>query len=146
MSIIALVTIKDDETGRIYAENMYLSPQLIHETTFAYQYDFNFMYAIADDKKIRAALSDKPASGFEWVEVKTRPATPEEVEEFPEIEFAFDCPLPDDGERVLVTTGYGEIEIDTFFRDSYGCYFENNDTNIKAWAHLPQGFKSLVGR
>ena len=88
----------------------------------------------------------KPASGFEWVEVKTRPATPEELEEFPEVEFAFDCPLPDDGERVLVTTGYGEIETDTFFRDSYGCYFENNDTDIKAWAHLPQGFKPLEGR
>ena len=88
----------------------------------------------------------KHAGGFEWVEVKTRPATPEELEEFPVIEDVFECPLPDDGESVLVTTGYGNVEIDTFLRDDYGCYFESNDTDIKAWAHLPQGFKPLEGR
>ena len=89
----------------------------------------------------------EPKTGH-WVPVTTRPMTEEEKERHREqLEYAddvviFNCPLPDDGQEVLITA-YGETELDTFYRDAIdGCYFENrNIEDVRAWMPLPKPYK-----
>ena len=78
-----------------------------------------------------------------WIPIKTRPMTEEEKEEIGhEYAFMYDCPLPDDGQEVLITDCYGNVEIDTFCRDDEGVYFENNcdDGEVIAWQPKPEGY------
>ena len=87
----------------------------------------------------------------EWIPIKTRPLTKEEKEHYAEmgysddsVTFMYDCPLPDDGEEVLVTDWLGNVEFDTFIRDECdGCYFEENcdDGEVVAWMHKPSPYK-----
>lgn len=87
----------------------------------------------------------------EWIPIKTRPLTKEEKEHYAEmgysddsVTFMYDCPLPDDGEEVLVTDWLGNVEFDTFIRDECdGCYFEENcdDGEVVAWKHKPCPYK-----
>lgn len=82
-----------------------------------------------------------------WIPMTTRPMTDDEKEHFAEqLEYCddaeiFNCPLPDDGQEVLITI-YGETEIDTFLRDDVdGCYFENRDIgDVRAWMPFPEPY------
>ena len=80
----------------------------------------------------------------EWIPIKTRPLTEEEKNDIAleGCEFMYDCPLPDDGQEVLVTDRLGYVGIDTFFRD-YDCYFESNcgEEDVLAWMPLPKPYK-----
>lgn len=85
-----------------------------------------------------------------WIPIKTRPLTKEEKEDFAEqgysedsIAFMYDCPLPDDGQEVLVTIWGGDLRIDTFCRDD-GCYFETycDEDDVLAWMPLPKPYKA----
>ena len=79
-----------------------------------------------------------------WIPIKTRPMTEEEKEEIGhEYAFMYDCPLPDDGQDVLITDCYGNVEVDTFCRDYEGFYFETNcdDGEVIAWMPLPKSYK-----
>lgn len=100
------------------------------------------------DKRIKALPTVEPQ---EWIPIKTRPLTKEEKEHYAEmgysddsVTFMYDCPLPDDGEEVLVTDWLGNVEFDTFIRDECdGCYFEENcdDGEVVAWKHKPSPYK-----
>lgn len=84
----------------------------------------------------------------EWIPMTTRPMTEEEKDRYRErLEYVddaviFNCPLPDDGQEVLITV-YGETELDTFYNDSVdGCYFENRDIDdVDAWMPKPKPYK-----
>lgn len=79
-----------------------------------------------------------------WIPLKTRPMTEEEKEEIGfDFDYMYDCPLPDYGQEVLITDCYGNVEIDTFYRDYDGVYFEENcdDGEVVAWMPLPQSYK-----
>lgn len=85
-----------------------------------------------------------------WIPIKTRPLTEEEKEEYADlgygedsVNYMYDCPLPEDGEEVLITTRHGEVNADWFYRDD-GCYFETycDEGDVKAWMPLPQPYKS----
>ena len=89
----------------------------------------------------------------EWIPIKMRPGTDEEYEAFsqygecPRKDFrVFDCQMPDDGQEVLVTTRWGYVCIDTWYRDVDCCYFENNsdDDDVIAWMPIPAAYKSEV--
>ena len=83
----------------------------------------------------------KTVEGFQWIPIKTRPLTDEERKENPEVLFYYDCPLPDDGEDVLVTTFLGDVRMDCFYRDPEdGCFFETycDEDDVKAWARIPK--------
>lgn len=74
-----------------------------------------------------------------------RPLTEEEKEEIGhEYDYIYACPLPDDGQEVLITDCYGNVEIDTFCGDDEGVYFENNcdDGEVIAWQPKPQPYKA----
>ena len=78
----------------------------------------------------------------EWIPIKTRELTEEEKEEYPDCTFMYDCPLPEDGEEVLVTTWSGDVSVDTFCRDD-GCYFEYgcDEGDVIAWMPKPEPYK-----
>ena len=82
-----------------------------------------------------------------WIPLKTRPMTDEERTFYRDLaEYGaemFDCPLPDDGQEVLVTTRYDEVKTETFYRDE-GCYFETycDEDDVKAWMPLPEPYKA----
>ena len=83
-----------------------------------------------------------------WIPMTTRPMTDEEKEwhkdqlDYVDDAVIFNCPLPDDGQEVLITV-YGETELDTFYNDSIdGCYFENRDIeDVRAWMPLPTPYE-----
>lgn len=90
------------------------------------------------------------ALSYTWIPIKTRPLTDKEKEEYADlgysedsINFMYDCPLPDDGQEVLVTTRYDEVKTDTFYRDD-GCYFETycDEDDVKAWMSKPEPYKA----
>ena len=79
-----------------------------------------------------------------WIPLKTRPMTEEEMTFYSEwAEYGaeiFDCPLPEDGQEVLVSYG-GYVCIDTFCKDD-GCYFEGVEIDdVEAWMPLPEPYK-----
>ena len=91
------------------------------------------------------ALEQEP----KWIPLKTRPMTEEETEHYFEymdmrIDDTYtilDCPLPDDGQEVLVSWG-GNVGNDVFVQDNEGCYFEGVDIDdVDAWMPLPQPYK-----
>ena len=86
-----------------------------------------------------------------WIPIKTRPMSEEEKEYYSEYYSGFhfkgdgmiyECPLPDDGQEVLITTKYGNAEKTTFYTDC-GNYFEyyENDDEVIAWMPLPEPYK-----
>ncbi len=110
--------------------------------------------ATADEDAVCYVTSDdadaldttiKALEQISWTPIKTRPMTEEEKEEF-EIEYPYiyDCPLPDDGQDVFITTCCGNVEVDTFCREYEGCYFETNcdDGDVIAWMPLPEPYKA----
>jgi len=74
-----------------------------------------------------------------WIPIKLRPLTYEEKQQWPDQEEIFDCPLPEDGQDVLVTTKYGHVVFDTFCSDDKGFYFEYycQADDLIAWMPLP---------
>ena len=82
-----------------------------------------------------------------WIPVKTRPMTEEEKEYYSEYLFEgngliYECPLPDDGQEVLITSKYGSVDKTTFYTDC-GNYFENYEDydEVMAWMPIPEPFK-----
>ena len=82
-----------------------------------------------------------------WIPIKTRPMTEEEKEYYSEYLFEgngliYECPLPDDGQEVLITSKYGNVDKTTFYTDC-GNYFENYEDydEVIAWQPLPEPFK-----
>lgn len=76
---------------------------------------------------------------IKWNPIITRKLNDEEKEiyHYEEYDFIYDCDLPDDCEKVLVTTRYGDIELTTFYYD--GDYFEGyeDEGDVLAWMRLP---------
>ena len=83
-----------------------------------------------------------------WIPITTRPMTEDEKPWhescYDEAEI-LDCPLPEDGEDVLITVN-GRTWIDTFLRDETdGCYFESYDIDeVEAWMPLPEPYKEVT--
>ena len=108
-----------------------------------------------DDKKAMnmsiAALSAEP---MRWIPITYRKMTAEEKKDYSErtgydeedLDVMLDCPLPEDGETVLITDILGNVEVDTFVNDCDGCYFECNCDmdDVKAWMPLPKPYESEV--
>ena len=107
-----------------------------------HQYGANCMNVV---KKIVQEIAEEYNGG--WIPVKTRPMTEEEKEYYSEYLFEgngliYKCPLPEDGQEVLVTSKYGSVDKTTFYTDC-GNYFENYEDydEVIAWQPLPEPFK-----
>lgn len=82
-----------------------------------------------------------------WIPIKTRPMTEEEKEYYSEYLFEgngliYECPLPEDGQEVLITSKYGSVDKTIFYTDC-GNYFENYEDydEVIAWQPLPKPYK-----
>jgi len=86
--------------------------------------------------KEQMSSSEKPNK---WIPLTKRPMTEKEREEYEGI-IILNCPLPEDGEEVLISYG-GYVSIDTFHDDD-GCYFEDAEIDdVEAWMPLPPSYK-----
>ena len=85
---------------------------------------------------------------FEWIPIKFRPPTEEEQKEYPDYCYMIDCKMPEDGERILVTTAHGTVELDEAGYDD-GYYLDSGydwQTDIIAWMPLPEPYKESEDR
>lgn len=81
-----------------------------------------------------------------WIPIKWHEITDEErvIEEYPkEWLVIFDCQIPDDGERILVQTKWGDIELDECYIDDGIRLDSDRDwiDDIVAWTPLPEPYK-----
>lgn len=93
------------------------------------------------------SFPDSAENKGEWIPITTRPMTEEEKEAYrgeydPNDMTMYDCQMPEDGQEVLVTTRYGDVDTDTFYHDD-GWYFETfcDDGDVLAWQPLPEPYK-----
>lgn len=101
-------------------------------------------YKVILAEMLKILPSVQPKAKTEWIPIKTRPLTEEEKTEMgTESDYMYDCPLPENGEEVEVTTHLGDVTMDIFCRESGGCYFENycDDGDVLAWRHKPEPYK-----
>lgn len=94
------------------------------------------------------AISKLKENKGEWIPIEERPLTDEEKEYYTDLEYPvefmriYDCPMPDDGQEVLITTSTGYVTTDTYYIDEGG-YFENycDEGDVKAWMPKPEPYK-----
>lgn len=84
---------------------------------------------------------------YEWIPVKRRPLTEEEIEEYGDKYYEmWDCKLPEESDTVLVTyvcENYGTVhkEVDYTEYDAEDKYFENFNEDIIAWMPFPAPYE-----
>ena len=87
----------------------------------------------------------------EWIAIKTRKPTEEEIQEYlndpifecvdPDDLIFYDCQMPEDGQEVLITTSWGNVCIDTYVQE-YGAFEDHEDyEDVVAWMPLPKPFE-----
>lgn len=81
----------------------------------------------------------------QWIPFTTRPLTEEEKEEYLGWDRIFDCELPNDGQRILVSVslrGHECVQYDEFYTDD-SCYLDSGyeiGTEAVAWMPLPEPY------
>lgn len=110
---------------------------------------------IALNMAVQALKNEQPQG--QWIPITYRPLTVEERIAFAEhygIEYcdtseekAFDCPMPEDGQHILLSRSCG-VDIDVAYNDIDGegfiCYgLEGNGdwSGVDAWKPLPEPYK-----
>ena len=95
---------------------------------------------------LEKAETNHPAIPDSWIPVKAHPATDEERESSPDIDYWFDCEMPDDEQEILVTVKHKNwisVEKDVCYVDS--CYVLDSGydwlDDIIAWMPLPAPYK-----
>ena len=111
--------------------------------------DINILAKLCREGKIHSfSITDE----YDWRPVKLRPLTEEEKkelsEEFSEFEMPdgkFECDMPDDGQKVLISTKWSdEIDMDVCTRDpDYGIGLEERGDwdGVLAWMPAPRKYK-----
>lgn len=84
---------------------------------------------------------DGKADAMQWIPIKFRETTDEDGVDKEEYPIMLDCPLPDNGQEVFISTKAGYVMEDTFYDDD-GAYLEDNDWDeVAAWMPLPEPYK-----
>lgn len=81
---------------------------------------------------------------FQWIPVKVRPTTEEDGIDMVEYQLFLDFPLPDEGERILVSRN-GLVDVDTNMVDDIGPYLDGwgSWADVEAWMPLPEPYKGV---
>ncbi len=98
---------------------------------------------VINDKPLREWIRIMAEQQPRWIPVKFRPLTEEEQEEYPYYCYIADCPMPNDGEEILVTTTHGYVNKDISYIDD-GFYLDSGydwKTDVIAWMPLPEPYK-----
>ena len=122
-----------------------LQNNLVSQTDGDIDLQVGIINGVMHSKKIVQEVAEEYNGG--WIPVKTRPMTEEEKEYYSEYlsegnGMIYDCPLPDDGQEVLITSKYGSVDKTTFYTDC-GNYFEQYEDydEVIAWQPLPEPYK-----
>ena len=90
---------------------------------------------------IKAFKTASEALDEDWIPVSIREATPEELEENPNITFYYTGTMPDLYQRVLVTTKSSGVDVTELCEGDFGVYFDNYDEDdIVAWMPYPKPY------
>lgn len=98
-------------------------------------------------------LMDLPSAQSEqrWIPFVLRPATDEDKEVFPDLDYFLDGKLPEDGQKILITVrlnGHEEVQADEFYSDADGSYLDSQyeiGTEAVAWMAFPEPMKEDKG-
>ena len=132
------MTIKEIIDGLKFTVEMFLFDPMTGETFNESRNDMDKTTIDACRGAIEALEQTK------WIPVKFRPLTEEEQEQYPDYCYIADCPMPDDGEEILVSTVYNTVEKDECGVDD-GLYLDSGydwQTDIVAWMPLPEPYKA----
>lgn len=86
----------------------------------------------------------------EWIPFTSHEPDAEEKEMYPDYEYVIDGPLPEEGQRILVTiacAGHEHVQEDEFYSDD-GCYLDSGYDLISeaiAWMPLPEPYRKENG-
>lgn len=112
-----------------------------------------FVMSLDDGVAIHEAIEALKQPEQRWIPLTMREMTEEEKQYYIDIGCSekaedgntFDCPLPDDGQEVLISIG-GYVTEDIFCIDIEGCDFENaNIDDVDAWMPKPAPFEPQEG-
>ena len=138
-----------------YIEDILGRPVWTHELA-----DHTVMEEIKEKSKSDFLELCKNEETSQWIPIKYRPLTIEEREslsryfgiDYEEIkdDVAFDCPMPDEGQEILISTSYG-VATDVCEHDCTddGIYMYSLENcgdwdGVNAWMPLPKTYKSEV--
>ena len=78
---------------------------------------------------------------FQWIPVKVRPTTEEDGIDMRKFPWFLDFPLPDDGERILVSRN-GYVDVDENVMSEGDCYLDSlgDWADVEAWMPLPEPY------
>ena len=82
-----------------------------------------------------------------WIPFVLRPATDEEKEENPDLDYFLEGKIPEDGQKILITVrlpGHEEVQADEFYSDADGSYLDGQyeiGTEAVAWMPMPTAYK-----
>lgn len=136
----------EEEAARIVSEAKQ-KRELIRRTDVLALAEKGILVSNGNYESVCKAINSIPAAN-QWIPIKTRPMTPEELEEYGErfdTDEIYECELPDHGQEVLVTTKWG-VNKTTFYDDGLeGCYFDDyeGDGEVIAWMPLPEEYKEV---
>lgn len=88
---------------------------------------------------------EKADKVMDWIPVTYRELTDEEREWYSDdVAYIFDCPLPDDGDEILISQNNGKwISVTVFCNGDYGVGDEDGNDwiyDVEAWMPLPKGY------
>lgn len=93
----------------------------------------------------------KNQESMRWIPITARPIDEEERKEYEDYDWGddithiFTCPLPDDGDEVLISRHNGKwVSFTTFCNDGYGVGDEDGNDwlyEVDAWMPLPKGYE-----
>ena len=116
-------------------------------SAFREEWDTNSTTPNAQALDIAIKALQQQQSKNDWIPIKIEPMDEEEKQEYKE-RFGKDedeclrCPMPEDGQDVLITTIWGTVNIDTFYEADTRCFFDNYGfEHIEAWKPLPEPYK-----
>lgn len=113
--------------------------------------DYFWLRPTDEEKEALSIASEHLASKtMEWIPVKLVELTEEEKAKimledrgvvYDDLDYTYACPLPDDGDSVLISTDYG-IRLVNFVIDGDWHGFDGYDAEeVYAWMPLPDVFK-----
>ena len=113
--------------------------------------DYFWLRPTDEEKEALNIASEHLASKtIEWIPIKLVELTEEEKAKimledtgvvYDDLDYRYACPLPDDGDSVLISTDYG-VRFADFVNDGDRCGFDEYDIQeVYAWMPLPDVFK-----
>lgn len=120
----------------------------LYETALNNDTDYTYYEEIADNR-VDVWMDEVPSAQPEqrWIPFVLRPATDEEKEENPGLDYYLDGKLPKDGQKVLITVrlpGHEEVQADEFYTDADCSYLDGQyeiGTEAVAWMPMPAPYE-----